>query len=132
MPSMANIAVNDNAAVSRTYTAATPSAGDRSPAVWRRNDVSGQLAARPRFTMMTRDNAKQNGRVVEIRMSYPVIHADATTGLDVVDAVIPLVVQGTLPTNVDASSVIDAFVQFGNLLVSTLIRSAIEEGYAPT
>jgi hypothetical protein len=132
MPAMANITVNDAAAVARTYTAAVPSAGETSPAIWRRNDVSVQLGLRPALSLLTKDNSRKNGRIFRGTFVYPVKGTDSTTGQDILLAKIPIEINGTLPTNVDNSVVNDAFVQLGNLLVSTLIRSAIQEGYAPT
>jgi hypothetical protein len=127
---MANIAVLNKAAASVTYNAATPSAGDRSPAVWRANALSAIIGHRPRFQCVTRDNSRQNGRVFEASMSFPIVAT--VDGVDVIVAKVPLQATGTLPTNVDAASVEDAFIQFGNLLASSLIRSVAAEGYSPT
>jgi hypothetical protein len=132
MPAMANITVNDAAAVARTYTAAVPSAGESSPAIWRRNDVSVQMGLRPILQVLTKDNSRKNGRLFRCQFVYPVKGVDSTTSQDILLAKIPFEINGTLPTNIDASVVNDAFVQLGNLLVSTLIRSAIQEGYAPS
>lgn len=130
MPAMANITVLNAAAGNVVYSAATPSAGDRIPAVWRANGLSAIIGNRPRFTVATRDNAKQNGRVIDVIFVYPVLQT--ISGIETQVAKIPLQVTGTLPTNVDAAVVNDAFVQMGNLLVSTLIRAVAAEGYAPT
>jgi hypothetical protein len=130
MPSMANITVQNAAAGSVVYTAATASAGDRSPAVWRATAASAIIGHRPRFQLSTRDNSRQNGRVFEASFSFPIV--ESIGGIDTVTAKVPLQVSGTLPTNVDSADVEDAFVQFGNLLVSTLIRASAAEGYAPT
>lgn len=132
MPSMANIAVLNNAGGNVTYTAAAPSAGDKSPAVWRQNAASEVVGLRPSFAVMTRDNAKRNGRILEGQYRFPIFTTDTTTGQKVLLATVPLSVTGTLPTNVDAVQVKDAFVQFGNLLVSALMRSVVEDMYAPT
>lgn len=130
MPTMANITVKDAANVDVVYSAATASAGDRSPAVWRANALSAIIGNRPRFQLVTRDNSKQNGRVFEASFSFPVV--ETINGVLTVTAKVPLQISGTLPTNVSSVFVNDAFVQFGNLLVSALIRSAASEGYAPT
>lgn len=130
MPTMANITVLNAAAANVVYTAATASAGDKSPAVWRATALSSIIGNRPRFQLVTRDNAKQNGRVFEASYSFPVLQS--ISGVETIVAKVPIQVSGTLPTNVDASAVNDAFVQLGNLLVSTLIRSSAAEGYAPT
>lgn len=129
MPNMANITVKDSANADVVYTAATPSAGDRSPAVWRQN-TPGVMNQRKQFSISTRDNAAGTARNFDVSFYAPVV---ATIGgVDTVVARIPLRASGTLPTNVDVDLVEDAFVQFGNLLVSNLIRSSIKEGFAPT
>lgn len=130
MPAIGNITVLNAAAANVVYTAATPSAGDKSPAVWRANSLSAIVGNRPRFTVATRDNSRQNGRVFEASFSFPVLQH--ISGVETVVAKVPMTVSGTLPTNVDSAAVNDAFVQFGNLLVSTLVRSSANEGYAPT
>lgn len=132
MPAMANITVQNAAAANVTFTAATPSAGDRVPAVWRQNAASEIIGFRPTLQVTTRDNAKRNGRVFECVFKYPVFMTDAGSGRKVLLATVPFSIQGTLPTNVDAAIVNDAFVQLSNLLSSTLIRSVAAEGYAPT
>jgi hypothetical protein len=63
---------------------------------------------------------------------YPVTFTDSTSGAVSLVAVVPAVVEVTLPTNVDSALNKDAFVQLGNLLVQTLMRSVADEGYAPT
>lgn len=130
MPNMANITVKNKAGTDVVFVAATPSAGDSSPAVWRQNAASSAISSRPRFTLLTRDNARKDGRVIDGSFSFPVMVDVA--GIPTLAATVPLRFNGTLPTNVDSAVVADAFVQFGNLLVSTLIRSVSEDGYSPT
>lgn len=130
MPTMANITVKNKAGTDVVYNAATPSAGDRSLAVWRQNAAHAIIGFRPKFGLVTRDNARKNGRVFEATFSFPVV-ADIS-GVSTLLATVPLSVSGTLPTNIDAAQAEEAFVQFGNLLVSALVRSSAAEGYAPT
>lgn len=130
MPTMANITVKDAANADVVYTAASPSAGDRSPAVWRRNDVSTVLGHRHRLAMVTRDNVKQNGRVFEA--SYRGVITAVINGVETHMATIPITMQGTIPTNVDSTDVNDCVIQATNLFASALLRTALAEGYAPT
>lgn len=131
MPNMANITVKNKANADVVYNAATPSAGDRSPAVWRQNAASTIAGFRPKFTFVMRDNARKNGRLFNADLEFPVTITDANGEL-VLRAKVPIRASGTLPTNVSSEVVQDAFVQFGNLLVATLIRASADEGYAPT
>lgn len=130
MPAMANITVLNAAAANVIYVAATPSAGDKVPARWTANAISGIPGFRPRFEMVTRDNANKNARIAEGSFSFPIL--ETVSGVVTKTATVPLNWHVTLPTNVDAALVNDAFVQAGNLLVSALIRASASEGYAPT
>lgn len=130
MPAMANITVKNAANADVLLTAATPSAGDRSPAKWRANAASAIVGHRPEFSVVTRDNGRKNGRVIEATISFPILQTIG--GVETMVAKVPLALSGTLPTNVDSALVNDAFIQAGNFLVSALIRSTAAEGYAPT
>ena len=130
MPSMANITVKDAANADVTYVGAVPSAGDKIPAIWRANALSSQIALRPTFSVVTRDNQRQNGRVLEASFRFPIW--DTVSGVPTLLATVPFTLTGTLPTNVDSAAVADAFTQLGNLIASTLIRTVASEGYAPT
>jgi hypothetical protein len=130
MPTMANITVKDKANVDVVYVAQTPSAGDRVAAQWRVDAAHAIQAFRPIFSVTTRDNGKSNGRIIEGTFKGPVIQA--VNGVDTLVATVPLSFSGTLPTNVSADTVLDMFYQFGNLVVSQLIRDSAGTGYAPT
>lgn len=130
MPDMANITVQDAAAANVVYVKKTASAGDRSPAKWTQDAAHAVPGFRPRFEMTTRDNGNKNGRIIEGNYGFPIVAT--VNGVDTLLATVPLQFNGTLPTNVDATKVNDAFVQFGNLLVAALVRAAAAEGYAPT
>lgn len=130
MPSMANITVKNVALADVVFVASTPSAGDKSAAVWRQNAASTIAGRRPQLTCLTRDNASKTGRHVSISLRFPVLVTE--NGVERVAAVVPLNLEGVLPTNVAVSASLEAFTQFGNLLSSTLLRSVAEEGFAPT
>lgn len=132
MPTMADITVLNAAAGNVVYVAKTPSAGDRVPARWSADSLATIPGQRPTFLVVTRDNAKQNARVFEASFRFPILGTNLATGYSEVLATVPIQVTGTLPNNVDASKVNDAFVQLGNLVASTLIRSVASTGYAPT
>lgn len=130
MPNMANITVKNVANADVIYVAATPSAGDRSPAVWRQNALSSVMGHRPVFTALSRDNAAGTARNVSFTFKYPVTVIDG--GVTKVLHTIPIRCEAVLPTDISVDLNSEAFTQFGNLMVSSLIRSSISEGYAPT
>lgn len=131
MPSMANITVKNAAAADVVYTAAVPSAGDRSPAKWTANAAQSVIGFRPMVTVQTRDGGSgKPGRIMEGTFKYPVV--ETVNGVPTQTAIVPGSFSITLPTNVDSVVVADAYVQFGNLLASTLFRAVANDGYAPT
>jgi hypothetical protein len=127
---MANITVKNAANADVIYVAATPSAGDKSPARWTQNALTPIIGFRPVFEVKTRDSGGKPGRILDGSLRYPV--TQVVSGITTQAAVVPISFSATLPTNVDSTVVSDAFVQLGNLLASTLIRAVAADGYAPT
>lgn len=130
MPAMADIIVKDAAGADVTYVAAVPSAGDRSPAKWVANALSTIAGFRPWFSMASRDNGSKTGRQFDFAYGFPLVAT--INGVETRVGTVPITSSGLFPTNVDASIPADAFVQFGNLMASTLARAAVEAGYSPT
>lgn len=130
MPSMANITVKNKAGSDVVYVASVPSAGDKSPARWTFEASSAIIGFRPTLEVVTRSNSARNGRIVEVNGTYPIV--ETVDGRLTVSARVPFKLLTTAPTNVDSALAEDAFVQFGNLIVSTLMRSVFGTGYAPT
>lgn len=131
MPAMANITVKNAANADVIYVAAVPSAGDKTPAKWTLNAGQAILGFRPSVSVQTRDGGSgKPGRIMEGVFKFPVI--ETVSGIPTQTAIVPGNFSITLPTNVDSAVVNDAFVQFGNLLASTLFRAAAADGYAPT
>lgn len=130
MPSMANITVKNAANADVIYVAKVPSAGDRSPARWTADAASAIIGHRPTLELTTRTNGSNNGRICDWNFVYPI--TATVEGVTSVLARVPFKGSFTMPTNVDSAQAADAFVQLGNLLVSTLMRAAASEGYAPT
>lgn len=130
MPSMANITVKNAANADVVYVAATPSAGDRVPARWTQNAANAIIGFRPVFQVVTRDSSGKPGRIMDGSLRFPVV--ETVGGVPTQVALVPATFSITLPTNVDATVVSDAFVQLGNLLASSLIRAVAADGYAPT
>ena len=130
MPSMADITVLNKAGTSVVYVAKTPSAGDKSAAVWTQDAAHAIVGFRPKFEVSTRDNGSQNARLFSSYLLFPVI--EPINGVDTIVARVPIRMEATLPTNVTATKVADAAYQAGNLSVSALVRAIFHTGYAPT
>lgn len=130
MPTMASITVKNAAGTDVVYVASVPSSGDRSPARWTFEAASPIFGFRPTLELTTRFNGAGNGRICEFNFVYPL--TATVDGVTTLLARVPFKGSFTLPTNVDIALAYDAFVQVGNLLVSTLIRQSAQSGYAPT
>lgn len=127
MPDMANITVKNNANADVIYVASTPSSGDRVPAVWKQNAAGTTWASRPTLKVLSRNNARNTTRIIEVDFKFPIVDADG-----IVTDVIPFTGAFSGVNTVDTTKIRDAFVQLGNLLASSLIRDVVTEGYAPT
>ncbi len=133
MPSQVAIIVKKADGVTNiTWSAATPSSGDSTPAVWRSNSVSNVMGFRPKFTLLIRDNASKTGRVFQGSVTYPHTFTDTASGKISLVATTPIRFEGTLPAGVSLTDLKEAIYQAGNLFVDALVRSALEEQYAPT
>lgn len=132
MPNMANITVKKaDGATDVTFNAAAASAGDSSPAVWRQNAASSVIGHRPKISLLVRDNAAKTGRVFQSAASFPIVHT-ATDGKLTLIAIVPLRFEGTLPAGVSDAALQEAVHQYGNFMVSSLTRAALQEQYAPS
>lgn len=132
MPSMANITVKKaDGTTDVVFVAASPSAGDSSPAVWRQNAASNIIGHRPKVNLLVRDNAAKTGRVFQSAMTFPITHTDGDGKVTLL-ATVPLRFEGTLPAGVADTAIEEAVEQYGNLIVSDLFRAALKEQYAPT
>ena len=133
MPNQADIVVKKADGVTNvTYVGVAPSAGDKTPAIWRLTAASPKLGFQPIFTMKTAPNANGTFRHANFAMTFPVIHTDTPTGLVVLDGNLSLDAHMSLDANLSTTDYNEAFAQFGNLIVSTLIRSSIGVGYSPS
>lgn len=131
MPNMANITVKNAAGTDVVYVASTPSAGDKSPARWTQNAASGVQGFRPTFTLLSQDNGAGDVRRLEGVLTFPVTYTDTATSLQRMLASVKVNAVVFLPKSLTTDQWNEAFVQAGNLLASALIRSAVQEGYAP-
>lgn len=131
MSAMTNITVKaSDGTTDVVYTALTPSAGDRSPAKWRANANTAIPGNRPTFSMITRDNGDRTARRVVCTGSYPI--TAAIDGVETQRGLVPFELTMAIPQLLDADQVKEAVYQFTNLCVSTLVRGALNDGYAPT
>jgi hypothetical protein len=133
MPNMADITVKKaDGTTNVVYVAATPSAGDKSPAVWTQNAFSGTLSHCPRFEFQTQDNGAGSIRQARSKFSYPIFYTDTTTSQEVLLKSLGFDGIFYMPKELTTTQWNEAWAQLGNLLCSTLVRSAVQAGYSPT
>lgn len=131
MPQMANITVKAaNGTTDVVYSQLTPSAGDSVPAKWRAETVSTVVAYRPRASLLSRDNAKKNGRVLDLRYAYPVVRT--ISGEQHLIGIIPFDIRSTVGDNFTQAEIDEAVMQGLNFAGSVLIRDCFKSGYAAT
>lgn len=131
MPQIAPITVKKNDAVTDiVYAGVVPSAGDRSPAIWR-SPVGAAPAFKPELRVRTLPNSAGTVRRLEGEFAYP-ITAVATDGkVSVVDKPKMSIVI-SCPQAV-AQTEIDEFVSQGlALMSSSLFKDMAKSGYAAT
>lgn len=114
-----------------TYTNLTGASGDSAPAVYRSESATGTVGQRPTFMISAKWNGPKTARRIEISGSFPSVYTDANSGLTQVRSVIPLTMSMAVPTNIVATDVAEAAHQMCNLLASSVVKTAISNGYAP-
>lgn len=132
MPTMANITVKKaDGTTDIVYSAVTASAGDKSPAVWRANAIGIAPAFRPELRVLAQDNAPRTVRRSSGTYTYPqsVVAEDGTSS-------IANKAGGDfsfyIPQGMPDADIAEAAAQFCNLIYSSLIKSTLAGGYAPT
>lgn len=132
MPNMANITVKNVALADVIYVASSPSAGDRVPAKWSQNALSGRVVLRPTLTLVAADNAAGDVRRFNVELVYPIGFTDSATGLQQKLAETKFSGVFFCPKSLQVTDWQEAFTQLGNLLSSALVRQAITDNSAPT
>lgn len=131
MPQMANITVKaaDNT-TDVTYTAVTPSAGDKSPAVWKNTAIGTVLAARPTFTFVGADNGTRKARRMRSTFMWPKVKTDSA-GNVTVNGGASAESSHLIPQDMTHAEIAEFVSQYAGLLYSALIVESTKSGYAP-
>ena len=130
MPQMANITVKAaNGTTDVVYTAKVPSAGDKSPAIWKNDNVGNVLAAKPTLSVQSSSNGNRTSRRIKAKYTWPKQRVDAA-GNTLVQGGAILEVSALVPQDMTAAE-IDEFVAQGlNLGASALFKSMVRDGYS--
>lgn len=133
MPQMADIIVKKaDGTTNITFTALTPSSGDKVPAQWRSESAGAAAGLRPTFQMESQWNGPRTARRVNISGQYPYTLTDTTTSSTSVVARMPFQSTFTIPVSIPDVTVAEFVAQITNLVASSLAQASIKIGYAPT
>lgn len=132
MAQIADITVKNAAGTDVVYNADVPSAGDKSPARYSQHAAGGIPGFRPSLELATLSNGSKDTRRMEVTYLYPVTYTDPATSLTKLHATLKFTGAFFMPEGLTVTQRNEAFVQLGNLLVSTAVRDAAQNGYAPT
>lgn len=112
------------------YTGVTVSAGDNSPAVYRNNTVGTTLAERPSLLISSKSNGPKTARRVDVNYSWPIMSQDSG-GNKLLSGRMTGSASVLIPQNQDVALIKEQAYQFGNLMATAIVKTALESGYAP-
>lgn len=133
MPNMTPITIKKNDGTTDVvFTDVQPSAGDKSPAMWRAKLVGANRSVNPWFSMVSRDNASRSARVQNLRFVIPLIQTDASTTLQSSRGECLFKGECVYPVTATEAEINEFVAQAANIMKHALIQQALKDGYAPT
>lgn len=132
MPKMANITVKKaDGTTDVVYTAATPSAGDKSSAVWKNESVGTVPAARPELTLMSASNGTKRARRFRSTFHWPKTRVDSAGNVTVAGGA-SAESSHLIPQDMTVDEINEFVSQYANAMASALIKECMASGFAPT
>jgi len=135
MPSMASITVKKaDGTTDIVFDSIAASGGESSPAVWRQDTGAAAglpVGLRSLFKLASKWNGPKTARLITFELVQPYAVQDSTTTLYSAKDRVVMTGTITLPQALPAANLNEA-VQLLNLMSSTLIKSSVQAGYAPT
>jgi len=113
------------------YTPMTPSAGDKTPAIWRANSVGDSVALRPEFRAIGMPSPDGTRRTLKTNLVFPVVVVDFMSGARKVTGYITQVTETKIFLAADDETVAEAIAQGANLTNTALMRECAKVGFAP-
>jgi hypothetical protein len=114
-----------------TFTAVAPSAGDKSPAVWRSQTVGSAAAHQPEMRLTARSNGPGTARRVEGVFVYPALVTGSDGKISISDKFI-LQFSGVVPLGMATVDVNEAASQGANFIAHAQLKDALKTGFAST
>jgi len=132
MPNMANITVKKNDGTTDVvYTQQIPSAGDKSPAIWRNLTVGTAAAHRPELKVHTQSNGTASARRVNFNYMYPTLVTGSDGRTSVSDKLL-ITISALVPMGMPDVDLNEGVSQGLNLASSVLIKDTLKSGFAPS
>lgn len=133
MPNMADITIKKaDGTTDITYSALTPSSGDKVPAQWRVEGLGTVAGNRPTLTVSSRYSQDRKARLVEGRVVLPETFTDSTTGIISVRNREMLSFNSVIHLDTSDSVISELAAQSANLLKSAIMQSVLKTGFAPS
>lgn len=131
MPQMADIVVKKHDGTTDvTYSKLVPSAGDKSPALWRQTSASGIPSAGPTLSISSKSSVNRKVRIVEGEVLFPITVTDSGNGVTTVVDRDKFTFSLQLKSDYAQTLHDEAVAQSVNLIASTLVREILASGYA--
>jgi hypothetical protein len=116
------------------YDAIAGSGGESSPAVWRQDTGAAAglpVGLRSSFKLTSKWNGPKTARQISFEIVMPYAVQDSTTTLYSAKDRVVLTGIATMPQAIPSAN-LNEVNQALNLLAATLVKSAVQAGYAPT
>jgi len=131
MPSIANLTIKKNDGTTDiVYTGLQPSSGDSTPACWKAQTVGSAPAHQPEFRLSAKDASKGARRALRSTYKYPQIATNSTTGLTAVVDSCTADTNWNFPKGMSQTDINEFVSQYANLLVQTLVKDCVKQGYS--
>lgn len=132
MPQIADLVVKkDDGVTNVTFAAVVPSAGDKTPALWRNTSVGTAAAHQPVLVLQSRNNGTGTARRLEGSLTYPALVTGTDGKTTITDKAI-ITIAGVIPQGMATADVKEAVSQAMNLFSTTLVKDSFKSGYAPS
>lgn len=133
MPSLANITVKKNDGTTDiTYTGISPSSGDKTAAVWKSQTVGNAPNHQPELRLVSREANSGTRRALRSTYVYPQIATNTTTSITSVVDKASAATDWVFPKGMNQADINEFVSQYANLLVSTLVKDCVKQGYSAT
>lgn len=131
MPIMAAITVKKNDGVTDiTWTNVQPSAGDKTPAIWRSQTVGTAPAFQPEFRMWSRANGDNSQRRIQGQVDYK----QTAIGMDNITRVVNrglFKFEAAVPQSMLTADLNEFVSQSLHLMSAVLVKDSVKQGFAP-